>query len=167
MKVRTMCVTKTRRALVVLAVMLCTLLMHGCEDSEKYETVQGANERIRALEAENESLKRRLKETEAAITQRYKLKLSDAEAKLAPLRLELGAVQREKLALEERVDAGPRVERARAGRFMTERIVYLIMVGISLLLGALFGLRWKRTHDSLQHLVLQEVSELRRMESIK
>jgi len=149
---------------------LAALYLTGCGDNERYETLTGANERIGALTTENDELKHRIQElkeekisSETDIANRYRVKLADAADKLASLRLELGAIQREKLALEETAHAGPRIERAKANRFAMERLVYLVIIGISLALAMLASARWKRTNDRLQHLVMNEVDSIRRL----
>ncbi len=149
---------------------LLSLLVTGCGDKQEKKTIRGLQEENRVqrdeiarLHARIEDLKAESRESEAAIVKRCKQKLADAESKLTSLRLELGAIQREKLVVDDLVESAPRVQMAKSARFVAERLIYLVLIGIALTFAGLFCLRWKRTNDRLQQLVMQDVSDLRRI----
>ena len=168
-------------ALLTLAILSWGVLSFSGCGSEDNTTIQGLQEENRGLKEDVSSLKAELKEkreqhkqsveqlkrdSAEKVTELKELnrqKLRAVEGKLASVRLELGAVQREKLALEDLAESGPRKQMAQNSRFMTERLAYLVLLGTGLFIAGVFCFKWKRTNDRLQQVVLQEVSDLRRI----
>lgn len=150
---------------------LIMLAAGGCREPG-YETVQGANERIKAQQREIEDLKQQIRDLKierdqdkTQIADRWRTLLADEEKKVSELRMQMASIERERQALQDVVQSGPRAEMARGDRFVMERIIYLVLVLVSLMLSAFMAVKWKRTHDRLQHLVMSEVADVRRLEA--
>jgi len=93
----------------------------------------------------------------------HRLKVAQLESEIANLRLELGSVQREKIALQEINDRGPRISTANSARKGYDLMVLgvLLVLLIAALLYVVF--RYRSVHDRLNLLVMQQSSELRRI----
>ena len=83
------------------------------------------------------------------------------DADIATLRLELGAIQREKLALQETIDREPRIETAKRQHFQIELVVMAVLLLVTLLLLGYVAFRYRGVRDRLHHLTMERVSELR------
>jgi chromosome segregation ATPase len=110
-----------------------------------------------------EELKREFEDRVSKIEQLHKAKVTQLDSEIANLRLELGSVQREKIALQEINDRAPRISAANTAKKGYDVMVLgvLVLALIAVLLYVVF--RYRSLHDRLNLLVMQHSSELRRL----
>lgn len=154
----------------------------GCGDSNKpNETVRGLQEenkvlreKIAILESDKTANSTELQSqmqnmktaNENSLTRERELHRKNEailEKEIATLRLELGSSQREKIALKEIVDRDPRIKEANAARMGTDVLVLIFLLGASLLVIVFVVFRYRSVSDRLNLMVMQQVSELRRI----
>lgn len=122
--------------------------------SALHETIAQLEERLVWAEAD--------KQTAIADAQlRHRTTSTLLEKQIATLRLELGGVQRERLALREIVDREPRLRDATAVRASSAHMtMFVLLLGTCALLVWMAG-RYRTTRERLNMLAMQSVSELR------
>ena len=153
----------------------------GCTQQEQNKTVPGLQEQAKVQQGQIKQLKdeRRTVEEEtraridearmefedrlAKVEELHQHKVAQLESEIANLRLELGSVQREKIALREINERGPRIAAANSARKGYDLMVLgvLLVLLIAALLYVVF--RYRSVHDRLNLLVMQQSSELRRI----
>lgn len=163
--------------------LLTMILGYGCGSNPQLETLHGLQEenrilreKVSELETSKESAGREAttrveelrKQHEDQLTSKEELhreRVAQLEKEVSDLQLKYGAVQREKLTLDEIVDKGPRLEEAKNVRAGIESLVLFVMLGLVLLLLGYVLFRYRTTRDRLNMLTIQTVSELRHLES--
>ncbi len=124
------------------------------------------NEKVavdQAGQARIEDIKREYEERQANAEELHRSKLAQLESEISNLRLELGSVQREKIALQELLEREPRIEAANSTRRGYDTIVFGVMIAalIAMLLFVVY--RYRSVQDRLNLLTMQQASELRRI----
>jgi hypothetical protein len=119
-------------------------LCQGCGET-KLETQQGLQEQNAVLQDQVQSEKQTIADLRRQI------------------QLELGAVRREKLALQELVDREPRIAEAHAARSRLELTVLALLLGASLLLLGFLAVRHRGVRERLHLLLMQRVAEMRHL----
>jgi outer membrane murein-binding lipoprotein Lpp len=170
---------KNCRPLLYLA--CATVFITGCSGNtpEQMATIRGLQEenkvlraRIAGLENEQKTSKQEVQalkqdakkdfeEHVAKLNEYHRSRIAQLDGEIATLRLELGAIQREKLAMQEILDREPRMELAHRDRYQIELIVMGVLLLMTLLLLGYVALRYRIVRDRLNHLVMERVSELR------
>jgi hypothetical protein len=154
----------------------------GCVGSEEYTTPRGLQEenrvlrkaiaglegQVKALQAERaageSSLKKEFEDRLAKVQQFHQEKLAQQEATVAGLRLELGAVQREKLAYKELVDRTPRAREAREVRAGVAQTVQAILFVVPLVLLVMVAMKYHSLRDRMNLFVTQNAASYRAVE---
>ncbi|GDY06669.1 hypothetical protein LBMAG52_01550 [Planctomycetia bacterium] len=164
-----------------LAWLVC-LCMFGCGDSNKpNETIRGLQEENKVLreqiailesnkmtsdtelQSQIQSLKTSHEDSLTRERELHQKQAAQLEKEIATLRLDLGSSQREKIALQEIVDRGPRIKDATAARMGTDVLVLALLLGVSLVVLVFVVFRYRSASDRLNLLTMQQVSELRRL----
>lgn len=154
----------------------------GCgKTNTELKTIQGLQEENKVHRGRIESLERErneggtdcnlklqtLKDEHAAnLTKQSELNQKQAsmhQSELASLRLELGTVQRERLALQELIDREPIIKEANSLRCSTDIFVMVLLLGLLVLAIVILVIRFRSVSDRLNLLTMQQVSELRRL----
>jgi hypothetical protein len=165
-----------------------TVACAGCAQQDQNKTIPGLQEQakvqqgqikdqakqIEQLKDERKSIeqetrarielaKKEFDDRLAKADELHRLKVAQLESEIADLRLELGSVQREKIALREINERGPRISIANSARKGYDLMVLgvLLVLLIAVLLYVVF--RYRSVHDRLNLLVMQQSSELRRI----
>ena len=142
----------------------------GCTQREQNNTIPGLQEQAKVQQGQNKELRARIDEERKEFEDRlakaeelHQHKVAQLESEIANLRLELGSVQREKIALREINERGPRIAAANSARNGYDLMVLgvLLVLLIAALLYVVF--RYRSVHDRLNLLVMQQSSELRRI----
>ena len=157
-----------RSFLAVAMGVLCVFLALGCDKSEDLKTIQGLQEENKVLREQITTLETRIsgvasdKDSAAAqINEIHRTEVAQLEQQITTLQLNLGAVEREKLALTDVVNREPRIVAATDVRGGIERMILLLILMLSLLMLGFVGLRLRASRDRLHLLTVQCVSELR------
>lgn len=127
--------------------------------------------RLRGLLTENGStaakkldeLKREYEDRRVDDTRLQSERSAHLEGQIAELRLELSAIQRDKLQLQEIVDQSPRIEQTKAIHHEWDLLVLGLLLLLSLLVIGFVAYRYREARDRLHLLTMQQVSELRRL----
>ena len=90
-------------------------------------------------------------------------RLAAKESELSGLRLRLGALERENLALTEIVDNHPVIIDAVADHKRNDVWVFAVLLGVALSLLGLFIWKYRSVSDRLNLLTMKQVGELRRI----
>lgn len=132
-------------------------------EKEKADTENSGNKRVEVIRGDQQQRQKELEDSIVKLQEVHRTKVSQLESELASLHLELGATHREKIALQQALDASPRIEAGNNRSAFYGQIVLAIMLLLSVFFGLFFALRFWRTRDRLNHVVLTEVAQLRRI----
>jgi|GEM_PF-2608228 len=172
----------------LLVLLLSALFAVGCSGDQQNKTIQGLQEQTKVQQEKItyledhivnlnnekqdvnqssagriEQLKREFEDRLVKSEELHRSKISQLEGEIANLRLELGAIQREKLALQEMVDREPRVQSANSARREYDTLVLGFMIAILIALLMFVLQKYRSVQDRLNLLVMQQTSELRRI----
>ncbi len=177
-------------ALVSALPLIYGLALSGCGGSqEEHRSLVAANERVNDLLKENARLEETVKALQTQLTRRetelaakhekelvsLKQELEDRQARrhqlsdekvaqlenvIAGLRLELGAVQREKLVLQDLVDRAPRIADVKRARSTMIDAVLGIFGGLTLIVLIVVGARYRVLRHRHDLLVVQRAASL-------
>jgi len=150
----------------------------GGTDPELRKELEAANDRIRVLilnnqtledsigrlEAEFEKDKKHLKEMykneTGTITENYRQKIADLESQIADLRMELSITNRQRLALQEAVDQPDRLKVLQEDNFAMERMVWIITICLCIIFAVVVSLKSLAYRNSRRENVVRLISEL-------
>jgi hypothetical protein len=179
---------RCKPSIVSIGVVVLAVACTGCSKQEQNQTVPGLQEQAKVqqghikdqakqieqlkderknIEQENrakiDEAKKEFEHQLANADELHRLKVAQLESENANLRLELGSVQREKIALREINEREPRISAANSARKGYDLLVMgvLLVLLIAVLLYVVF--RYRSVHDRLNLLVMQQSSELRRI----
>ena len=173
--------------LILWLALFCCLNVFGCGDSEAHQTLVAANERVNDLKKENARLEQQDKDLqaqmarkEADLTKRYEerltslkrdlddrqargyqlqeAKVAQLESTIASLRLELGTVGREKIALQGLVDRKPRIEAVQKIRSGRIEAVLGLFGGLTLIVLVVVGSKYRVLRQQHDLLVVQRAA---------
>jgi len=173
---------------VSLLVVTMALVSVGCGGNPENKTIAGLQEQVKVQLAQIKDLKQQIEDMKsekskgdqsaeiriaeakktyedqlAKVKELHLQKITLLDHEISDLRLELGSVQREKIAVQEINDRGPRIAAAHSARKEYDLMVLgvLLVILIAVLLYVVF--RYRSVHDRLNLLVMQQSSELRRI----
>jgi hypothetical protein len=164
-----------------IALAIC-LGVSGCSASDENTTPRGLQEenrvlrkaisglegQVKTLQAERaageSSLNKDFEDRLSKLQQFHQEKLVQEEATVAGLRLELGAVQREKLAYRELIDRTPRVREAWEVRAGVAQTVQAILFVVPLVLLVMVAMKYHSLRDRMNLFVTQNASSYRAVE---
>ncbi len=154
----------------------------GCGESDDNTTLRGLQEenrvlrkaiaglegQIKALQVERAAsesrLKRDFEDRQSRLQQLHQEKLAQREGTVAGLRLELGAVQRERLAYRELVDRTPRAREAQEVRTGVAQTVLAILFVVPLVLLLMVAMKYRALRERMNLFVTQNASTYRPLE---
>ncbi len=154
----------------------------GCGGSEENTTLRGLQEenrvlrkaivglegQIKALQVERaaseSSLKQDFEDRQSKLHQLHQEKFAQQEGTVAGLRLELGAVQRERLAYRELVDRSPRIREAQEVRTGVAQTVLAILFVVPLVLLLMVTMKYRSLRERMNLFVTQNASSYRALE---
>ena len=163
-----------------LIVLLACLCSFGCAEKPN-ETIRGLQEENKVLrekigiieankkEAGTESqstiegLKRNHEDSLTRERELHRSQVAQLEKVIASLRLDFGATQREKLALQEMVEREPRINEAHDSRKGADILVLIVLLGVPLIVLVYVTFRYRTVSDRLNLLTMQQAGELRRI----
>jgi cytochrome c-type biogenesis protein CcmH/NrfG len=167
---------RTTRGHLPLDIFLLSLLCSGCGGDPQLETIHGLQEenkvlkqQVADLQAGSNSnvttLRKQYEDQLATKVQLHREKVAQLEKEISDVRLDLGAIERERLTLKELLDQQPRLDDAKKVRAGTETMVLVVMLGLVLLVLGYLVFRHRATCDRLHLLTAQQVAELRHSRS--
>jgi len=134
------------------------------EKTEEVNRVKKHNEhRIAQIRQDHQKRMDDMNASMTDIIENHRSKASQLEGHIASLRLELGAVQRENIAMRQILDAGPRIDGAKANRLAVGLAVLAVMFLLTLLALGYTAMKYRGTRDRLNLCVMKEVSALRKI----
>lgn len=116
-----------------------------------------------ATEHKVEEIRREFDARQTKIEEMHRLKTAQLESEISNLRLELGGVQREKIALQAMLDRGPRIEVATSVRKGYDVMALWVLLGVLVSVLLYLVTKYRSVHDRLNLLTMQQTSELRRI----
>jgi hypothetical protein len=132
------------------------------------EKIAGLEDRMKSVQAERDaretSLKKEFEESRSRMQQLHQERVSQLEGTVAGLRLELGVVQRERIALQELVDRRPRVEEAHQVREGIAQTILFVFLALSLILLVMVAARYRTLRERMNTFIIQNASSYRVVE---
>jgi hypothetical protein len=177
-------------ALRVLHLAILAMLLTGCGDSNEKKTLQGLQEENKVLREKIADLQKQITDLKALSTgasrewervkaglqkdhedrlakekELHRARVAQLDKEIADLRLQLGAPQRERIALQEILDVKPRVQDATSVRKGMDVMILLLLVGVLVIVLTYVAYRYRSANDRLNLLTMREVAELRQLGS--